>query len=198
MAIAVEPITEVTTGVQRRLITLAEFDQMIEAGIFAEIFRLELIRGELIEHMPPGIEHESCVARINRLFGKLVEDKALVWPHGNSVGLPDSNSCPQPDITLLRWRDDLYAGKRPLPEDVILVVEVSKSTLPYDRKTKSPLYAEAGIAEYWLVNLVDGVVEVYSDPGEGKYRSVKKVGRGETVRMPGEVGGEVEANDVLG
>jgi Uma2 family endonuclease len=198
MAIAVEATTEQKSGLRRRLITLAEFDQMIKVGLFADIFRLELIRGELIEHMPPGQEHESCVARINGLFSKLVGDKALVWPQGNSIGITTSNSRPQPDITLLRWRDDLYAGKRPTPEDVILVIEVSLNTLNFDRMTKQPLYAEAGIAEYWLVNLVDRVIEVYKGPVDGKYGSVTRVQESKTIELPDELGGKISVADIIG
>ena len=198
MAITVEQAAEPTTGVRPYTISLAEYDQMIEAGIFDHIFRLELIRGELIEHMPPGQEHESCVARLHLVMAEIVARHAIIWPHGNSIGIPDSNSRPQPDITLLRWRDDLYRGKRPRPEDVILVVEVSNSTLAYDRKVKVPIYAEAGIPEYWLVNLVDKVIEVYKDPGEGKYLSVKKVQHGETIQLPGGLRGEIAVAEIFG
>jgi Uma2 family endonuclease len=198
MALTVDTAVEPTTGVRSYTISLAEYEQMIEAGIFNHIFRLELIRGELIEHMPPGQEHESCVARLHLVMAEIVERRAIIWPHGNSIGIPDSNSRPQPDITLLRWRDDLYRGKRPRPEDVILVVEVSNSTLAYDRKVKVPIYAEAGIAEYWLVNLVDKIVEVYKDPGAGKYQSMRKAKRGETIQLPAELDREIAVADILG
>jgi Uma2 family endonuclease len=198
MAITVEPTAESTTGVRPYLITLEEYEQMIEAGIFDHIFRLELIRGELIEHMPPGQEHESCVASLHLVMAEIVARRAIIWPHGNSIGIPDSNSRPQPDITLLRWRDDHYRGKRPRPEDVILVVEVSHSTLAYDRKVKVSLYAEAGISEYWLVNLVDNVIEVYKDPSQGKYRFTRKAHRSETLQVPGDLGGEIAVADILG
>lgn len=198
MAITVEQAVESTTGVRPYSIALSEFEQMIEAGIFDPIFRLELIRGELIEHMPPGQEHESCVARIHRIFSKLVDDNALIWPHGNSIGIPDSNSRPQPDIALLRWRDDLYAGKRPSPGDVILVVEVSKSTLAFDREVKVALYAEAGIPEYWIVNLIDNVIEGYKDPSAGKYQTIRKAKLGETLQLPADLQGNLAVNDILG
>jgi Uma2 family endonuclease len=194
MAIATRP----GIGVKHHTFTLAEFDSLVEGGIFDHIFRLELIRGELIEHMPPGQEHEACVATLHLLISEIVARRAIVWPHGNSVGLPDSNSRPQPDITLLRWRDDHYRGKRPTPDDVVLVVEVSKSTLAYDRETKQSIYAEAGIPEYWLVNLVDKAIEVYKDPREGKYKTITRVQSAETLQLPGELDGTITVAEIIG
>jgi hypothetical protein len=92
-----------------------------------------------------------------------------VWPQGNSVGLTATPFAPQPDVTVLRRRDDLYAGTRPGPENVLLLVEVSDSTLKFDRGGKLQLYAEARIPEYWIANLVDGVAAVYRAPHEGTY-----------------------------
>lgn len=197
MTLTMEPVEE-AVGIKRHLITLDEYERMIDAGIFAEIFRLELIKGELVELMPLGIAHDSIVARVNRLFTRLVGDNALVWPQGNSVGLPESNSRPQPDITLLRWRDDIYAGKRARSEDVLLVVEVSDSTLPFDGKTKAAIYAEAGIPEYWIANLQSKVIEVYKDPSAGKYQRITKAKRGEILQLPGGLGGEIAVADILG
>lgn len=85
-----------------------------------------------------------------------------------------------------------------MPEDVLLLVEVAESSLKYDRGLKRALYAEAGIAEYWVVNLVDSVIEVYTDPVEGKYQSVRMVRRGETLHLPGGLGGSIAVADVLG
>ena len=154
MALQVEP--KARSGIKRHLVTLDEYDRMVEAGVFEPETRLELIRGEIVDTPPPGPEHEASVARLDRLFNRSVGDKALVWPQGNSIGLPQSNSRPQPDITLLRWRDDYYSGQRPQPEDVILLVEVADSSLKLDRGSKLQLYAGAGIQEYWVVNLVEG------------------------------------------
>src|SRR5438045_7962315 len=118
--------------------------------------------------MPPiGPGHETTVARLTRFLQKQAGDAALVWPQGNSIGLVISNARPEPDAILLKWRDDYYAAKRPTPEDVLLIIEVSDTTLKYDRTTKTTLYAEAGIPEYWIVNLRNRVIEVYTEPSEG-------------------------------
>ena len=194
MALQVEQRTSSTP----HLITLAEYERMCKAGVFEPEARVELIRGEIVDMAPIGPEHENSVARLNRLLTRLVEDAGFVWPQGNAIRLPNSDSRPQPDITILRWRDDFYSGKRPTAEDVILLVEVSDSSLAYDRGSKRALYAEAGVAEYWVVNLVDKVVEVYTNPSGGAYQSLRTVQRDETLPLPGGLTGGIAVADVLG
>jgi Uma2 family endonuclease len=194
MAIQVEP----RAGITRHSVTLDEYDRMVESDVFEPNSRVELIRGEIVDMPPPGPEHESSVARLHLFLGEQLRRRALVWPQGNSIGLPQSNSRPQPDITILRWRDDYYASQRPRPEDVILLVEVSDSTLKFDRGDKLRIYAEAGIVEYWVVNLVDTVVEVYGSPSAGKYRIARKAHRDEALQLPGGLDAEIAVNDILG
>ena len=117
---------------------------------------------------------------------------------GTLSASPKLNHDLSPMFTILRWRDDYYAGKRPTAADVILLVEVAKSTFRYDRGTKLTLYAEAGVAEYWLVNLGKGVIEVYTNPEGGKHRSVRVAQRGEALPLPGGLEGSLEVNDLLG
>jgi Uma2 family endonuclease len=88
---------------------------------------------------------------------------------------------PEPDVTLLRFCDDFYEGKFPEPEDVLLLVEIADSSLGYDRNTKLPLYAKAGIQEYWIVDLIHREIAVYRDPSRGKYRSVQRLKHGDSI-----------------
>lgn len=176
--------------------TNEQYDRMIEVGILKEDERVELIRGEIVEMAPIGLPHEACVIRLTKLFEKKFGEVALVSVQ-NSILLPNT-SRPQPDITLLRWRDDFYLTRRPTPEDVILLIEVSDSTLADDRAEKVPLYAEAGVSEVWLVNLRVGAVEVYSEPAEGIYRSIRQAQRGEALSLPGGLEGAVTVDEVLG
>src|SRR5215204_1428444 len=106
----------------RRLVTLEEYERMIEAGVFPEDARLELIRGEIVQMTPIGLLHAVCVTRLNTLFVIKTLGKAVIWPQNNPIRIPDF-SRPEPDLTMLRWRDDSYAGKAPMPEDVLLIVE---------------------------------------------------------------------------
>jgi Uma2 family endonuclease len=194
MAVQLEQSAEITPY----QISLEEYERMCEAGVFAPEARIELIRGVIVAMAPIGPEHEASVAYLTNVFVRLVGDAGWVWPQGNGVQLPQSQSRPQPDITVLRRRDDYYRrGTRPMPQDVLLLVEVAESSLKYDRGAKRKLYAEAGIAEYWVVNLVKGVVEVYTDPREGKYQSVRTVRRGEMLPLPGGLG-SIAVAEVLG
>jgi Uma2 family endonuclease len=196
MAIQVEP--KAGTGPRRHFVTLDEYDRMVEAGVFEPKAHIELIRGEIVDMSPPGPEQEDSVARLHLFLGEQLHRRAFMWPQGNSIGLPQSNSRPQPDIALLKWRDDLYSGRRPGAEDIVLLVEVADSSPKLDRGGKLQLYAEAGIPEYWVVNLVDGVVEVYADPDAGKYQAARKLCRGESLHLPGGLDGEISVNDILG
>lgn len=152
------------------LFTVADYHQMAEANILGEDDRVELIEGVIVDMSPIGRKHAVCVARFTAIFGNRLYGQALVWVQ-NPVWLGE-HSEPQPDVTLLRWRDDYYADRDPTPEDVLLIIEVADSSLAYDRDVKVPLYARAGIPEHWLVDLIRRSVTVYRDPGPEGYRSV--------------------------
>jgi Uma2 family endonuclease len=165
--------------IARRQFTVDDFHRMAERGIFAPDERVELIDGEIVEMSPIGRRHAACVSRLVTLFIKLLSDTVVVFPQ-NSLRL-NRNSEPVPDMVVLKPRADFYAGVQPSLEDVLLVVEVADSTLSYDRRVKVPLYARAGIQEVWLVNLVNGVIEVYARPEGGRYTEIRKAERGETL-----------------
>ena len=165
--------------ITRRRFTVDEYHRMLETAILREGERIELIRGELIQKMTIGPGHVGCVSFLNeRLVGRLA-DRTLLSVGGPIVILPDSE--PEPDITLLKRRPDFYRRAHPRPEDVLLVVEVADSSCRYDRNVKRPLYAEAGIAEYWIVDLVGELVEIHRQPEGGAYRHVERIGRGSSV-----------------
>ena len=187
-----------STQVKRHFFSLDEYERAVEAGAFGPETRIELIRGDVIDMPPPGPDHENSVTTLHIRFFELVHPRALVYPQGNSIRLPNSSSRPQPDITLLKWRDDFYRGKRPTAEDVILLIEVADSSLKFDRGAKLALYAEAGIPEYWIVNLVDRMIEVYADPEGRDYRVSRKAKAGETLLLPGEITGTIEVAEILG
>lgn len=152
---------------------------MAEAGILSEDDRVELIEGEIVEISPIGSHHAACVKRLNSLLTSHMGNVAIV-----SVQDPirlDDYSEPEPDIALLRRRDDFYAGAHPSPADVLLVVEVADSSVEYDRSVKVPLYARAGIAEVWLIDLAQDAIEIYVQPVNGKYQTSQHAGRGETI-----------------
>jgi Uma2 family endonuclease len=118
---------------------------------------------------PIGSFHGSVVARLIRVLGKLANDRWLIWAQ-TSIRL-DEHSEPEPDIALVRPSPDDYASRHPGPGDIFLIVEVSDSSLNFDRGTKLSLYGRAGINEVWIVNLVNSVVEVYREPNFTGYGS---------------------------
>lgn len=173
-----------------------EYTQMIEAGILKEDERVELIRGEIVEMAPISLRHSVCVTRLELLFHERLGRAAIVWAQ-NPIKLPD-NSQPQPDVALLKWRDDLYAGKLPTPDDILLLVEVADSSLISDRKVKVPLYASARIGRVWLVNLNKNVVEVYTNPGETGYKDVQQARKGSKLTLLPDLDATFTVDDVLG
>jgi Uma2 family endonuclease len=156
-----------------------DFRKMTEAGILPEESGWEIIDGYLIDKMTIGSKHASTVKRLNRLLANVSGNETII-----SVQDPihiDEYNEPEPDIALLKPREDFYAESHPTPEDVLLLIEVSDSTVEYDREVKKNLYAAAGINEFWLVNLPDSTVEVYSSPKNGNYRLARILESGETV-----------------
>jgi Uma2 family endonuclease len=158
----------------RHRFTLDEYHRMAEAGILNEDDRVELIRGEIVQMTPMGHRHASCVARLNDVLLGTLRGRTVLWPQLPLTILPDSE--PQPDIILLRYRDDFYRDTLPGPQDVALLIEVADTSLQYDRRLKGPLYAEAGVQDYWIVDLEGGAVELYRNPVAGQFRAVERVG----------------------
>ncbi|CDH45137.1 MAG: Uma2 family endonuclease [Candidatus Competibacteraceae bacterium] len=178
LAPEVTPATAETFPIRHRW-TVNEFQRMGETGFLNPEARLELIAGELFEMAPIGSFHAGTVNILNRLFMRLVADTAIVDSQ-NPIVL-DDHSEPQPDIALLRPRPDYYLKAHPRAEDVLLLIEVSDSTVQFDRKTKVPLYARHGIPEVWLVvGPQRRHIEVYRypQPEHGGYQTRLHVGEG--------------------
>jgi Uma2 family endonuclease len=175
--------------------TVDEYEQMTDIGILNENHRVELIRGEIIEKMAIGDQHAARVNKLNRLVGRTLGDAALVSIQ-NPIRLPDSE--PEPDVALLRPQEDYYASGKPGPADILLVIEVSDSTLDFDRDVKLPMYADAGISEYWIVNLVDETLEVYRQPMPGgTYGEVRVLRAGQDVEIAALPGSTFSVTDIV-
>jgi Uma2 family endonuclease len=164
-------------------ITLAMYDRMIAAGVFdpAEAHRVELIGGELHMMSPIGDRHADAVAFLTRWSSQQADpSRMLVWVQ-NPLSIPGSESAPQPDIAWVTLRR--YADRRPLPEEVSLLVEVADTSLDFDTTAKASLYAAAGIADYWVVDLVSRAVIVFREPRSGGYES-RSTHRGDQLARP--------------
>ena len=155
----------------RHRLTVEEFHRMGETGILRPDARVELIEGEIIDMAPIGSRHAATVTRMVRIFTETCGNAAHVWVQ-NPIVL-DNHSEPEPDIVLVRPRQDFYEQALPRGSDSLLVVEVSETTLRYDREVKLPLYARHGIPEAWIVDLGHRVLLAFADPVEETYRVVR-------------------------
>jgi Uma2 family endonuclease len=178
----------------RRRFTVHDYHRMGEAGILHEDDRVELIEGEIVEMTPIGTRHFSCVNGLTRLLVVNVGDAAIVSVQ-NPVRLTEHTE-PQPDLTAIRPRD--YRESLPMPEDVLLLIEVSDTTLAYDRGAKLPLYARAGIQEVWIVDLPGETIGRYTRPSADGYRTSKRVRRGEVIESTMLPGPAIRVDAVLG
>jgi Uma2 family endonuclease len=154
--------------IEKRHFTVEEYYRMGETGILGEDDRVELLEGEIVNMTPIGLQHIACVNRLNMLFTALL-GKSVIVSVQNPVVLSDI-SVPQPDVTVLRPREDFYSSSYITPADVLLLVEVADSSIGYDRAYKIPLYAKAGVAEVWLVDVQARTVTIYNQPDPGGYR----------------------------
>ena len=152
----------------RRRFTVEEYCAMVDAGILAEDERLELLDGEIILMPPINPPHESGTDQLTDQLLYPLHGRALVRVQG-SIML-DDGSLPQPDITVLRLRDN-YKHERAAAADVLLLIEVSETSLERDREVKLPRYAAAGIPEVWIANVPARQVEAFSEPVDGVYQS---------------------------
>jgi len=168
-----------TETITRKRFTVDEYHRMSDIGLFPEDKRFELIRGEILEMPGAKPPHSGRVNRLNHLFMNRLGDSVIV-----SVQNPssiDDYSEPVPDVSLLKPRLDFYTKNHPLPEDVLLVIEISHTTLRFDTRIKGPLYAEAGIPEYWILNIPQNVLEVRTDPVNGRYTRLQTLKLGELI-----------------
>ena len=162
----------------RYRLTVAEYHRLGENGIFDEDSRVELIEGDLIAMPPIGCQHAGHLDHIARpFFRRITQGFVRVQ---NPIQL-DDHSEPQPDLAVLRYREDFYTQSHPRPEDVLLLIEVSDSTLRYDRDIKVPLYAKAGIPEVWLLDVAGQRLEVYRRPSPDGYREIHYPALAETI-----------------
>jgi Uma2 family endonuclease len=167
------------TEVSKKRFTVDEYHRMGETGIFGPEDRLELIDGEILEMSPIGQRHAGRVARANSLFVRAFGERAVVNPQ-NPLQLSDWTE-PQPDIVILKPRADFYEHLRPTPGDVLLVMEVSDTTLRYDLKIKLAYFAVAAIPEVWIQDVNEDLLHVFREPQASKYSVSTRLNRGRVV-----------------
>jgi len=159
-----------TAGPQRHRYTVADYHRMGEAGILAPDARVELIDGEIVDMPPIGFRHSGTVDKLNHIFVAACAGRAIVRVQG-SIQLGDYSE-PQPDVALLRARDDFFTTSPATPGDVLLVIEVATTSQRYDRTMKLPLYAHHGVPEVWLIDLEAGRLTRCRQPQGSRYTAV--------------------------
>jgi Uma2 family endonuclease len=162
-------------------LTVDEYYRMAEVGLLAPDARVELIEGEIIDMPPIGSRHALTVDLFSERLIEVAKRSALVRTQGAlRLGVL---SEPQPDIALLKRQVERYAQSHPTAEDVLPIIEVSDTTLRFDREVKASLYARHGIPEYWIVDLSRHRLHMLRDPGEGQYAEAFTLAGG-SVRVP--------------
>ena len=149
--------------------TLEEYHQLVDTGLLANK-RVELLRGEIVEMTPEGEPHAYSSTESENYLVRLLGDLALVRP-AKPITLPNSQSEPEPDLTIVQPLGREYRRHHPYPENIFWLIEYSESSLAKDLDIKTKIYAEVDIPEYWIVNLKNNTLIVFREPQSGQYTS---------------------------
>ena len=179
-----------------RKFTSEEFHRLTRTGFFKDGERVELIEGEVIELPPIGSEHGAAVERLSSIVRSIVEDRGLVQLHG-SIRL--FGGCePQPDLALLKPRNDAYELALPVPPDILLLVEFADEPGDPNLRRKADLYSAAGITDYWIVNLPESAVDVLRNPSVSGFAEINRFTHGEKIAPLAFSQNPIAVSDVLG
>jgi Uma2 family endonuclease len=179
--------------------TVAQYHEMIRSGALTEANPVELLEGWIVNKMPHSPKHDATVTRIQRRLTSVLPENWLIRVQ---CAITTADSEPEPDLAIVTGPEDAYFKRHPRARDIAWLIEVADSTLLDDRHLKGALYAGAGIAVYWIVNLVDNKVEVYGNPRKGRasaYRDRQDFAGAELVPLflEGRPIGEIAAKALL-
>jgi Uma2 family endonuclease len=163
--------------------TVKQYHRMIETRVLTADDRVELLEGWVIEKMPHNPRHDGTVGRINRRLLRLLPED---WLLRIQCAITLRGSEPEPDLAIVRGPEETYFERHPCPQDIALLIEVADSSLLDDRRGKGVVYARARIGVYWIVNIKDSRVEVYTQPVTGKsprYREQEDFGRDQSIPL---------------
>ena len=197
---ALHPPIEAEIACDFYRLTVEQYHAMINAGILMDDDPVELLEGWLVTKMPKHPRHRGVIEQLRWTIEKLLPPG---WYIGSQDPVTTEASEPEPDLIVTKANLRTMRDRHPRPEEIALVVEVADSSLRTDRRIKKRLYARSGIPVYWIVNLIDGVVEVYTDPtgpaAEPDYRSRRDYVRGETIPLMIDAArvGEIPVNEIF-
>ena len=167
-----------------RRFSVEEYHRMIQGGILADGDPVELLQGWIVPKMSRKLPHDAILDLANEALLAILPKG---WRLRIQSAITTTDSEPEPDLAMARGPANRYLTRHPRPEDIAMVVEVSESSLDKDRHEKGPVYAQAGIPWYWIINLIDNVIEVYSQPeareGKHAYQKMEIKGPGDFVPL---------------
>lgn len=173
--------------------TREEYDRLVAAGAFRPEARVQLVQGEIVEMTPQSAAHATALLRLHKVLQAVFHEGHHVRPQlPLSLG---TLSEPEPDIAVVAGSPDDYRDSH--PTTAVLIVEVADTTLHFDRTRKQAAYADALVLEYWIVNLVAGVLEVYREPQGAQYRTALRLGPDEAVTPASTPTGQLIVRDLL-
>jgi Uma2 family endonuclease len=184
-----------TVNPTKHLTNLDEWRRLGEANIFPPGSRVELINGEIIDMAPIGFNHAGHINRLVKLLTKLIPDEVITSVQ-NPLQLGDLSE-PEPDFMLLKPNADYYSSRHPVANDVLLLIEVSDSSLKFDQTHKLRLYALHNIPEYWLINLNDTCLEVYCKPHGEVYAEKTTLYSGDSITLSQLPDISIQVTDIL-
>jgi Uma2 family endonuclease len=180
----------------RHRFTVDDYHRMVQGGVLPARSRVELIDGDVFNRPRTSRQHAATVDRLrDRLREKLGRGFLVQKQHPVRASL---HSEPVPDVTVVLRSADGYRSGHPIPNDVLLLVEVAEGSLAYDRKEKSRVYARAGIADYWIVNLIRREIIVHRQPARTRFHSIQVMRRGDILRPLAFEDVELSVDEMLG
>jgi len=176
-----------------RLVSRKDFEMLGQTDFFSDDEHVELLRGVVVRLSPPAPAppHAAAIQRLTRLLVLAIGKRA--WVRVSSSWAADDWSEPQPDLSVIPLGD----YEKEFPSEAWLLIEVSISSLRKDRKIKGAIYAECRVPEYWIVNLVDGEIEVHTEPKDGRYQKIERFRKGSKIRLVKLPDIEVPVDEVL-
>ena len=178
-----------------RKFTVDEFHRMGEAGILREDDRVELIRGLIVEMAPIGSRHAMRVDVVSDLLRRAIEGRGWVRTQ-NPLKISEDSEL-YPDVLVVQAPRQKYEDRHPSPADVLLLIEVADTSLRYDHATKVPIYAQAGIAEVWIVDLLHDSIEVFRRPQAGQFSEITTATRDDSLSPEAFGDVVIEVHDLL-
>lgn len=180
--------------------SVEEYHRLLEIGFLNEGDRIELIRGDLVERAAKGTKHIFCCQELSGILPVLVNRQAI--SRCQDPIILASGSEPEPDFAIVRLTPDRYRSRKPEAQDMLLIIEVSDSSLEYDCSVKGSLYAEANIQNYWIFNVLDQQLEAYQSPFQNsrdifEYGSKKVYRIHQTIDLPAPLTGTIVLSEVL-